>query len=134
MFVHCHRGCSPAECTPGPAVQLSCNGIERSNAGRDGFALGDVLAEQAIRVFIGAALPWGAGMREIHGDTGVHGELPVLGELCSLIPGQGSRNAVGSVVIVAVMAVRAASADRPLGIGTSIVNRVTRSTSVPSAE
>jgi hypothetical protein len=49
--------------------------------------LGQVLAEQAVGVLVGAALPRAARVTEVDLDAGVDGELGVLGHLPAVIPG-----------------------------------------------
>ena len=50
--------------------------------------LGEVLAQQAVGVLVGAALPGALGVAEVDLDTGVHAEAHVFCHLLALIPGQ----------------------------------------------
>src|SRR2546422_4082253 len=49
---------------------------------------GEVLAEQAVAVFIAAALPRAVRIAEEDADVGVDGELHVLGHFLALVPGE----------------------------------------------
>jgi hypothetical protein len=51
-------------------------------------ALGEVLAQQAVDVLVGSALPRAVGIAEEHRNAGVDAELGVLGHLRALVPGQ----------------------------------------------
>ena len=51
-------------------------------------ALWEVLSKQAVRVLVGAALPWAVRVAEVDLDAGVDAQLGVLGHLRSLVPGQ----------------------------------------------
>src|SRR5690348_10850505 len=53
-----------------------------------GSTLRKVLAEQAVRVLVGAALPGVAGVTEVDGDPGLDCEALVLRHLSALIPSQ----------------------------------------------
>jgi hypothetical protein len=71
------------------AIELGRDGIQGSlvELAQVG-ALGQVLAEQAVGVLVGAALPGAARVTELDLDTGVNRELQVLGHLLAVIPGQ----------------------------------------------
>ncbi len=51
-------------------------------------AVGEVLAQQAVGVLVGAALPWGLRVAEPDVEAGGYAELGVLGHLGALVPGQ----------------------------------------------
>jgi hypothetical protein len=55
------------------------------------------VAEQAIGVLVGAPLPRAAGVAEGDLDTGVDGELEVLGHLPTVIPGQRAAHLLGQL-------------------------------------
>ena len=57
--------------------------------GQVGF-LGEVLSQQAVGVFVGAALPGALRIAEVDVDLGGDGEIFVTGELQSAIPCQGA--------------------------------------------
>src|SRR5205823_14844880 len=48
----------------------------------------EVLAKEAVGVLVGASLPGAARIAEVHLDTGLDAESPVLCHLLSLVPGQ----------------------------------------------
>lgn len=52
-------------------------------------ALGEVLPQQAVGVFVGAALPGAGGVAEVDRDVGGDGEGLVGGHFGALVPGQG---------------------------------------------
>jgi hypothetical protein len=64
--------------------RVECGLVELAEIG----ALGEVLAQQAVGVLVAAALPGAAWVAEVDLDTGVDGELDVLGHLPAVIPGQ----------------------------------------------
>ena len=53
-------------------------------------AFGQVLAQQAVGVLVGAALPGGMGVAEVDRDAGGDGEVGVVGHFLALIPGDGA--------------------------------------------
>src|SRR5215204_2259017 len=78
------------------AEGLAGAAVER---GRDGVELGrrvlaevgafrEVLAQQAVGVLVGAALPGALRVAEVDGQPGVDAQLRVLGHLGALVPGQ----------------------------------------------
>jgi len=71
------------------AVEFGSDGVEVL-AGVDGQvgALGEVLAEEAVGVFVGAALPGAGRVAEVDGDVGGDGERAVGCHLAALVPGQ----------------------------------------------
>jgi hypothetical protein len=56
---------------------------------RHAGAFGYVLTDQAVGVFIGAALPRVMGRREVERDAGRALELGVVVELCAVVGGDG---------------------------------------------
>ena len=61
--------------------------------GRDGGqvgAFGQELADQPVDVFVGAALPGGVGLAEVHGHAGGGGELLVTGHLAAAVVGEAA--------------------------------------------
>jgi hypothetical protein len=49
--------------------------------------VGQILAQQAVGVFVGAALPRALGIAEIDVDVRRQGEAPMIGKLLAAIPG-----------------------------------------------
>ena len=50
--------------------------------------LGEVLAQQAVGVLAGAALPGAVGMAEVDGHVSIHGKALMLTHLEALVVGQ----------------------------------------------
>jgi hypothetical protein len=70
------------------AIELSGDRVQRRLVGPTQVAvLGQVLAEQAVGVLVGAALPGAARVTEEDLDAGVDREPRVLGHLPALVPG-----------------------------------------------
>ena len=82
-------------------------------------APGQVLAEQAVGVLVGATLPGAAGVAEEDLDTGVDGELGVFGQLPAVIPGQRATQLLGRPRTAVVSPGRIRSAVNPSGSGNS---------------
>ncbi len=59
-------------------------------------AFGQVLANQAVGVFIAATLPWAVGIAKVHGHSGVDGQLFVLLHLFALVVGEGLAQGSGN--------------------------------------
>jgi hypothetical protein len=74
-----------------PAVELSGDRVEGDlvKATQVG-TLGHVLAEQAVGVLVGAALPRAARIAEVDLHAQVDGELGVLGHLPAVVPSEGA--------------------------------------------
>jgi len=53
-------------------------------------ATGEVLAQEAVRVLVRAALPWALRVAKVHLDVRGDGEVPVVGHLHAAVPGQRS--------------------------------------------
>ena len=70
------QGASYAQAFSGSHVDFVGNEIDLLLAvARQIGALGQVLADQSVGVFIGAALPWAVRVAEVHGDAGGLGEF-----------------------------------------------------------
>src|SRR3984885_1031015 len=67
----------------GHLVQM-CLGVDRQVC-----PLGEVLAQQAIGVLVGAALPGALRIAEVHGDVGCQGKSSMIRKLLTTVPGQG---------------------------------------------
>src|ERR671919_623790 len=89
MLVEGLGGGAPAERLAGSGVECGGDGLDvvAVPAGEVG-ALGEVLAQEAVGVLVGAALPWAVWVGEVDGETGVDFELGVLGEFFAAVPGQ----------------------------------------------
>src|SRR6266568_4425454 len=80
---------SPAEGFTRSTVELVRDLVEAGLAETSkAVTFGKVLAEQAVGVLVGAALPGAAGVAEVDGDPGVDSEAFVLCHLRALVPGQ----------------------------------------------
>src|ERR1700761_2240439 len=64
---------------------------------REVGAFREVLAQQAVGVFVGGSLPGGVGVAEVDGDAGAFGGLSVVGHFAALVPGQGAAQGGGQV-------------------------------------
>src|SRR5215469_4534465 len=83
-------GGSVAEAFAGPVVEFGGDGLEPGGgAGAQVGALGQVLAEQAVDVFVATALPGGVRVGEVDGDAGGGGDALVLGGFLAAVPGEG---------------------------------------------
>src|SRR5215475_13471878 len=79
-----------AEAFAGPVVELGGDGVDLAGGpGVEVGALGEVFAEQAVDVFVAAALPGCVGVGEVDGDAGGGGDALVLGEFFAAVPGEG---------------------------------------------
>ena len=58
-------------------------------------AFREVLAQQAVGVFVRCALPWAVWVAEEDGNAGVDSQLCVLGHLRTLVPSQRTAELVG---------------------------------------
>ena len=58
-------------------------------------AFGEVLSQQAVGVFVGAALPRALWVAEVDGQASVDAKLCVLSHLCSLVPCQRPAELLG---------------------------------------
>ena len=80
---------SPSQSFTGPSVELVGNAVELGLGHMSqGSTFGKVLAEEAVRVLVGAALPGVARVAEVDGDAGLDCEALVLRHLSALIPSQ----------------------------------------------
>ena len=73
------------------ATAARSSGVWRAEVG----ALGEVLAQQAVGVLVGAALPGAVRVGEVDGEAGVDAQLGVLGHLGALVPGQRPAQLLG---------------------------------------
>ena len=89
MFVEGLGGGFPAEGFAGSAVECCGDGVQVGGcvSGEVG-AVGEILAEQAVGVLVGSALPGTLGVAEVDGGVGVCAELGVLCHFGALVPGQ----------------------------------------------
>src|SRR5215218_8117017 len=77
------------EALAGAVVEFVGDGVELGFAdGAEVGALGEVLAQQAIGVLVGAALPGGVRIAEVDLDAGVDVDLLPVAHLGALVPGQ----------------------------------------------
>src|SRR5512134_2921530 len=122
----------PPQCLARPSVHEPCHVVEPGLTGiAQVRALGHELAQEAVGVFVRAALPRGVRIGEPDVDLEAAGQLRVAGQLAAAV--MLLRRAAGSCFICLVNSSRAASA-----VLTSILHRTTkrvlRSTSVPTDE
>jgi hypothetical protein len=91
MFVEGLGWCLPSECLARPVVEGSRDRVELVLvvAGQVG-PLREVLAQQPVRVLIGAPLPGTVWVAEVDRDAGFDAQLSVLGHLGALVPRSGS--------------------------------------------
>src|SRR5450759_4404579 len=83
------RWCHPAEGLSRASVELGGDGVEvRLGQAREVGTLGQVLAEQAVGVLVGAPLPRAVRVAEVDGDAGLDREGEVLGHLLATVPGE----------------------------------------------
>src|ERR671938_525398 len=80
----------PAQNHAGAAVELIGDGVEfgLADGGEVGAAFREVLAEQAVGVFVAAALPGAVRVAEVDRAAGGQAELGVAGHFAALVPGQ----------------------------------------------
>lgn len=82
-----------------PTVQAVGNGIENDLAvHRQVRALGQVLAQQSVGVFTGAALPGAMRVAEVDLPAGVGGQFRMPGHLLALVVGQGLAHRCGNQI------------------------------------
>src|SRR4029079_11136417 len=58
-------------------------------------AFGPVLAQQAVGVLVGAALPGRVGVGEVDAEVRLDGDVGVGGHFAAAVPGQGAAQRVG---------------------------------------
>lgn len=63
--------------------------------GREIDALGQVLAEQAVGILVGSALPRALGIAEVDLGIGGKGEASMIGEFLAPVPGQRAAEIAG---------------------------------------
>src|SRR6266545_5952208 len=90
------RRCSPAERLAGSTVEGGGYGVEVIGAvSREVGSPREVLAQQTVGVFAGAALPGALRVAEIDLEAGVDAQLGVLGHLGALVPGERAAQLLG---------------------------------------
>jgi hypothetical protein len=100
------------------AIQLGGDGIQGDLVElAEVSALGEVLAQQAVGVLVGAALPGATRVTEIDLDARVDRELQMLGHLLAVIPGQRATQLLRQSEDGGVSSGRMRSAVNPLGRG-----------------
>src|SRR5512143_4328511 len=152
MLVEGFGGGLPAEGLAGSAVERCGDRVKfRRAVSAQVGALGEVLAEQAVGVFVRAALLGAVRVAEVDGQPGVDAEPACWAISAPWSQANDLRSWSGKLVIVVAMASRTASAPWPAnggpllargwvpwpGMGgrcSSRVNRVERSTKVPMAD
>ena len=81
----------PSERLAGAAVERSGDGLEIADTvPAQVGALREVLAQQAIRVLVRAALPWAVRVAEVDRYSAIDAQLSMLRQLGALIPGERS--------------------------------------------
>ena len=86
----------PVEGLSGPAVECCGDRVEvASGVSGEVCAFGEVLAQQAVGVLVGAALPGAVGVTEVDVEVGIDSQLGVLGHLRALVPGQRAAQLLG---------------------------------------
>src|SRR5215210_2937624 len=79
-----------------PVVEFVGDGVELGFADRaEVGALGEVLAQEAVGVLVGAALPGRVRIAEEHLDAGVDADLLPVAHLGALVPGQRAAQRLG---------------------------------------
>ena len=82
----------------GSAVEAVLDGLDLGvGDGGEAGALGEVVADQAVGVLVGGALPGAVGVGEVDRDVGGSGEGGVLGHLAALVPGDRGPYGPGQV-------------------------------------
>src|SRR6516165_7589414 len=86
----CFGGGVVAEAFAGPAVEFGGDVLKLGGGvGAQVGAFGEVFAEQAVDVFVAAALPGRVGVGEVDLDAGGGGDALVLGGFGAAVPGEG---------------------------------------------
>ena len=118
----------------GSGVELGGDVVEHAGAveGQVG-ALGQVLAQQAVGVLVGAALPGRVRVAEVDVQAGGLGDLDVVGHLPALVPGQGQPQLLGQGGHLRDQCFLDRERAVASGRCSSITNPVVRSTRVPTA-
>ena len=94
-----------AEACAGPVVEFGGDGVELGGGpGGQVGAFGEVFAEQAVGVFVAAALPGRVGVGEVDRDAGGGGDPLVLGEFLAAVPGEGLGEPRGRALRCSMMA------------------------------
>ena len=96
MLVEGLRGGLVAEGFAGSAVECCGDSVEVVPCvSVEVGAVGEVLAEEAVGVVVGAALPWTLGVAEVDVEVGVCAELGMLCHFGALVPGLGAAELLG---------------------------------------
>jgi hypothetical protein len=96
VFVEGFGGGLPAEGLAGSAVECGGDGVEvLTRVSREVGAFGEVLAQQAVGVLVGTALPGAVRVAEVDRQPGVDTQSGVWGHLGALVPGQRSAELFG---------------------------------------
>src|SRR5436305_1983248 len=86
----------PVKRLAGSAVERGCDGGEIVDVvAREVGASREVLTEQAVGVFVGAALPGALRVAEVDLEAGVDSKLRVLGHLGALVPDERAAKLLG---------------------------------------
>ena len=81
-----------------PGVEFGGDLVEPAGAvERQVGAFGEVLAQQAVGVLVGAALPGAVWVAEVDRQPGGFGDLGVQGHFAALVPGQGAAQDLGDL-------------------------------------
>ncbi len=110
----------PFDLAPRHALELGASGKE--------------LPQQAVRVLVRPPLPGTLGMGKVDLHLGLFGEQPMLPHLLSLVVREGAAELSGQCVRTSRAKARRTAVASLAVRGTSSVNRVVRSTNVPSAD
>ena len=87
------------QCLSGSLVEFACDGIEMLLAvdGEVG-AFREVLAQEPVGVFVGAALPRAVGIAEVDVEIGGQCQALVIGKLLAAVPGQRAAQLSGQML------------------------------------
>ncbi|MEP6933191.1 MAG: hypothetical protein ABI988_04510 [Nitrospirota bacterium] len=127
------QGRGNVETLPRARIQAMRDGVQLALCVRDVRALGHVLAQQAIPILVGAALPGAVRISNEDLDGEPLGPRRVLGPLCPAIVRQSFPPPGGHGRSVLVKPARALVASVP-SLRARRTRRVVRSTSVPTAD
>ena len=80
----------PVEGLAGSGVERPCDGVEVVlGVATEVVSLGEILAQQAVGVFVDAALPWAVWVGEVDLDARLLGQFPMAGHFFSPVIGHG---------------------------------------------
>src|SRR5665213_546915 len=87
MLVQCFSRSLPIECLPRTGVERCGDGFNFvATPPGQVSALGEVLAQEPIRVLVGSSLPRAMRVGEVDGEAGVDLQLDVLSEFFASVP------------------------------------------------